>query len=92
MEGAFPIRDHTALTVTDKLVTEFICRFGCPDQIHTDQGREFESQLFKLVCNLLGIEKTRTTPYHPQSDGLEERFNRALRKMISIFVSENFDD
>lgn len=92
MEGAFPIRDHTALTVADKLVTEFICRFGCPDQIHTDQGREFESQLFKLVCNLLGIEKTRTTPYHPQSDGLEERFNRTLRQMISIFVSENFDD
>lgn len=50
MEGAFPIRDHTAITVEDKLVTEFICRFGCPDQIHTDQGRDstFETSLQSL--------------------------------------------
>lgn len=89
---AFPIRDHTAITVADKLVTNFICHYGCPDQIHTDQGREFESHLFKQVCTLLGIEKTKTTPYHPQSDGLVERFNRTLRQMLSIFVSENFDD
>lgn len=54
---AFPIRDHTALTVADKLVINFICHYGCPDQIHTDQGREFESHLFKQVCTLLGIEK-----------------------------------
>lgn len=66
----FPIRDHTALTVADKLVINFICHYGCPDQIHTDQGREFESHLFKQVFTLLGIEKTKTTPYHPQSDGL----------------------
>lgn len=89
---AFPIRDHTALTVADKLVTNFICHYECPDQIHTDQGREFESHLFTQVCTLLGIEKTKTTPYHPQSDGLVERFNRTLRQMLSIFVSENFDD
>lgn len=50
------------------------------------------------MCSLLGIEKTKTktktktTPYHPQSDGLVERFNRTLRQMLSIFVSENFDD
>ena len=67
--------DHTALTVADKLATEFISRFGVPNQIHTDQGREFESELFSELCKLLGIEKTRTTPYRPQSDGLVERFN-----------------
>lgn len=37
---------HTAQNVADKLVTEFICRYGTPLRIHTDQGREFESKLF----------------------------------------------
>lgn len=43
---AFALPDHTAQTVADKLVTEFICKFGAPYRIHTDQGREFESELF----------------------------------------------
>lgn len=46
----------------------------------------------KFACTLLGIEKNKTTPYHPQSDGLVERFNRTLGQMLSIFVSENFND
>ena len=49
---------------------------GVPDFLHTDhdQGRNFESALLKAVCTLLGVSKTRTSPYHPQSDGLIERF------------------
>ncbi|MEW8545935.1 MAG: hypothetical protein AB2693_20630, partial [Candidatus Thiodiazotropha sp.] len=70
----------------------FICRFGCPEQIHSDMGREFESSLFKEVCRLLGIKKTRTCPYRPESDGLVERFNRTLKKMLSIFCAENKRD
>ncbi|GFO46612.1 gypsy retrotransposon integrase 1-like protein [Plakobranchus ocellatus] len=45
-------------------VREFFSRFGCPLQIFTDQGRNFESNLFKLVCESLNINKSRTTPYH----------------------------
>lgn len=86
---AFALSDHTAQTVADKLVTEFICRFGVPYRIHTDQGREFESELFSQICSLLGIAKSRTTPYHPQSDGMIERFNRTLQQMLAIFVDEN---
>jgi transglutaminase/protease-like cytokinesis protein 3 len=56
---AYALKDHTALTVPDKLVTEFICRYGVPSIIHSDQGPEFESTLFKEMCRLLGIEKTR---------------------------------
>ena len=89
---AFAIPNHTAQTVADKLVTEVICRYGSPEQIHTDMGREFESGLFKEVCRLLGIKKTRTCPYRPQSDGLVERFNRTLKKMLSIFCAENKRD
>ncbi|KAK3107513.1 hypothetical protein FSP39_016272 [Pinctada imbricata] len=89
---AYPIKNHTAQTVADKLISEFICRFGVPSNIHTDQGREFESNLFKILCERLQINKTRTTPYHPQSDGLVERFNRTLLQMLTSFVSEARDD
>lgn len=91
-QEAFPVPNHTALTVADKLVPEVFCRFGCPAQIHSDQGREFESDLFKTVCEKLGINKTRTTPYRPQSDGLVERFNRTLKQMLSLFAHENPQD
>lgn len=43
---AFPLQNHTAQTVADVLIIEFICRYGTPYRIHTDQSREFESQLF----------------------------------------------
>lgn len=89
---AYAIPDHTAITVADKLMTEFISKLGCPKQIHTDQGREFESQLFATLCSKLGIDKTRTTPYRPQSDGLVELFNRTIQQMLSMFVNENRND
>ena len=72
---AYPIPNQEAKTVADKLTMDFISRYGAPMEIHTDQGRNFESQLLKDVCRLLGIHKTRTTAFRPQSDGFIERFN-----------------
>ena len=43
-------------------------RYGVPFQIHNDQGFQFEWNLFQELCNVLNIENTRTTPYHPQSE------------------------
>jgi transposase InsO family protein len=88
----YAVPDHTALTVADKLMTEFISRLGTPKLIHTDQGREFESILFSTLCQKLEIQKTRTTPYRPQSDGMVERFNRTVQNMLSMFVNENRAD
>ena len=81
--------EQSAATVAHLLATEVICRFGVPLQIHTDQGRNFESVLFKEVCRLLNIKKTWTTPLHPQSDGMVERLNRTLEAMLSKFAQEN---
>lgn len=86
---AFPIPDQGAETTAKKLVYEFIARFGAPLELHTDQGRNFESSLFKNVCKLLEITKTRTTPYHPASNGQVERFNRTLLQMIRCYVDTN---
>ena len=89
---AYPVPCITAETITNVLVNEFICRFGIPRTLHSDQGRQFESEVFQKTCALLGIDKTRTTPYHPQSDGQVERFNRTLKVMLSSYTSENQKD
>ena len=89
---AFALKDQTAYTVADTLMTQCFNLFGLPEVIHSDQGRNFESGLFKELCQLLDIEKTRTTPYHPQSDGMVERFNRTCQQMLKAFINENRDD
>ena len=73
---AFPIQDQKAETVAKCLVNEVVSRYGVPSYIHSDQDRQFESDLYQEVCFLLGIKKTTTTPCHPQSDGMVERFNK----------------
>ena len=60
-------RDQTAGRVARTLVSEFIGRFGCPLELHSDQGRNFV-RMFKEVCDLLKIVKTRTTPYRPNAN------------------------
>ena len=73
-------------------MSEFICRFGVPRQLHSDQGTNFESKVFAEVCRLLDIEKTRTTPLHPQSDGQVERFNRTLIEMLRGKIQQDQTD
>ena len=89
---AMAMPNQLAQTVADKLLNEFITIFGVPKYLHTDQGRNFESNLFQQMCLLLGIEKTRTTPFHAQSDGQVERWNRTIQQMLKAFVNKNRDD
>lgn len=89
---AYAIPDQTAETVANKIVEEFVCRYGIPEQLHSDQGRQFESELFTQMCQLLGIKKTRTTPLHPQSDGQTERMNRTLLDVLSKLCREHPSD
>ena len=86
---AYAIPNQEAATVTDKLVSNFFLRFSPPEQLHTDQGRQFESALLHEVCRSLGIQKTRTTAYHPQGDGLVERFNRTLLSMLATTAKDH---
>ena len=70
------IPNQEAKTIAEKLLNEMFFRFSLPDKLHSDQGRQFESQIIEELCKLLQINKSRTTPYHPQGDGLVERANR----------------
>ena len=86
---AYPIPNQEAVTVTQKLVNELFCRFSTPEQLHSDQGSQFESDLIAEVCKILNIRKSRTTPYHPQCDGLIERFNRTLLDMLATTCKDH---
>ena len=86
---ATPIPNQETSTVAEKLVDEVFLRFSAPEQLHSDQGRQFESQLVSEVCKPLHVHKTRTTPYHPQSDGLVERFNRTILSTLATCATDN---
>ena len=85
---AYPLPNQEATTVANVLVNEFFLRYSPPERLHSDQGRNFESAIITETCRLLGVEKSRTTPYHPQSDGLVERFNRTLLDMLATAVDD----
>ena len=89
---AYALPNHEAETVADVLVSQFFTRFGVPDELHSDQGREFESRVFQESCELLGLRKTRTTPHRPQSDGMVERFNRTLANELAKYCGEGQQD
>ena len=80
---AYAMQDEKSETVARLLVEEFVCRWGIPRQLHSDQGRQFESAVFQEMCRLLGMRKTRTTALHPQSDGQTERLNRTLLDLLA---------
>ena len=79
---AYALPNQEATTVAKKLVDKFFFRFSPPQQLNSDQGRNFESEVITEVCKLLGVVNSRTTPYHPQSDGFVERYNKTLLDML----------
>lgn len=79
---AIPIEDIKATTVAQALIKEWISRFGIPARITSDQGKQFEAELFRELNQILGIEHLRTTSYHPQSNGMIERWHRTLKASI----------
>lgn len=80
---AYPLADITADSVAKVFVDNFVFRHGCPKRILSDRGSNFTSELMLRIHSLLGIKPVFTSSYHPQTDGLTERFNRTLQDMIA---------
>jgi transposase InsO family protein len=83
-----PLPSQTAELTASAAVNEFFARFGCPFQVFTDQGRNFESKLFTSICELLQIHKARTTPYRPSANGQVERYNRSLMDTVRCYIDK----
>ena len=84
---AYALKSHTAIDVSDVLVTQFISRFGIPKQLISDQGPEFMSDVFKHLCTMLSIEKLNTSPYSPTTNGATERQNHIIQQMLAIYIT-----
>lgn len=87
---AIAVSDMTATTVVRCLVRDWIAKYGVPLRITTDQGRQFESSLFHELNKTLGIHHIRTTSYHPQANGIIERFHRTLKAALMSADTEHW--
>ena len=81
---AIPLPDQTAVCITGELVK--ISTFGHPGILHSDQGRNFESSIFAQTLQAFGVHKSQTTAYHPQGDGMVERFNQSLLQLLRAYA------
>ena len=84
-----PLERTTAEYVARAIVENWGLTIGAPDCLHTDQGSNFCSELLLEMRKIFGIEKTRTSPYHPQGKGLVERHNRVVADVISNYCANN---
>ncbi|GFY27949.1 retrovirus-related Pol polyprotein from transposon opus [Trichonephila clavipes] len=89
---AQPLKDITAETVAEAFFSSWVSRFGTPAILTTDRGRQFESSLFKALSKLLGVQKCRTTEYHPQANGMIEELHRPLKSAIKCHATERWTE
>ena len=83
---AFATSNTTATTIGDLIYANIICRYGPPKQLLSDRGANFLSRIVARLCDLFSIEKINTTAYHPQCNGLVERTNGTLIKLIRKLI------
>lgn len=87
-----PIEDMAATTVASALIETWISRYGIPSRITTDQGRQFKSTIFHELSRLLGISHLKTTGYHPQSNGMIERFHLTIKTAVTASNPDKWTD
>ena len=80
---AVPLPDQRESTVAKAFVESVVLRHGTPKSLLTDQGTNFESELMREICRLLGVSKIRTSPFHPRTDGQTERSNRTIKEWLA---------
>jgi len=82
----FPTENMLAKTIADLFVNQIVLRYGEPKRLLSDQGKNVDSNLIRDICAILGTKKVRTTPYHPQGDGLVERCNKTIIEQLKRYL------
>ena len=88
-QDALPIPNATTVEVAKALDERVFAYFGLPEILHSDRGTQFESEVLSELCDLWRVQKTRTSPYHPQSNGVVERGNRTLGDALRCLLNEH---
>ncbi|GBN37309.1 Retrovirus-related Pol polyprotein from transposon opus [Araneus ventricosus] len=89
---AIPIPDMPAKTICRAIFDTWISRFRCPSVVTSDQGSQLRSSMFVQFTRMLGTQKIKTTPYHPISNGIVERFHRHLKSAIKAHENEKWSE
>ncbi|XP_045498514.1 uncharacterized protein LOC123696400 isoform X2 [Colias croceus] len=89
---AIPLPDIQAETCARAFLSGWVARYGCPEKITTDRGRQFESDLFRSLSSLLGAVHRPTTAYHPACNGMVERFHRQLKAAIMCHKNDQWSE
>ena len=89
---AYPSKTQTALATAKLLWNKFIVHYGFPTKIISGQGCNFESKLMANLCQVAVVQKLRTSPYHPQTNGQCEQFNTTLLNMQGTLTPEQKKD
>ncbi|CAH2310412.1 SH3-containing GRB2 3-interacting 1 [Pelobates cultripes] len=84
---AFPLKTKS-VAEAGRHICSMICRYGCPKRILSDQGKEFVDQLNDQMCSILGIERSETAAYHPQTNGLDDKTNNNIKRVLTKLVKE----
>jgi transposase InsO family protein len=84
---AFPLKEKTAIAVAETLVSQFFTRYGVPLLLQTDQGKEFEAELFKELLERLGIKKVRISRQRPQGQGGVERVHQTILSLLKKILA-----
>ena len=83
---AVALPDATTNSVAQALLHKVIFPHGCRQQLLSDQGSQFRSEVLQVLSHSLGIKQVFTLPYHPQTNGLTERMNKTIKQVISAYV------
>lgn len=89
---AIPTQNQKASTTAKVLYENFFLHYGFPAVLHSDKGANFESKVIRKLCQLAGIKKSRTTPYHPMGNGMVERYNKTLLNMLGTLSEDQKSD
>ena len=83
-----PLKTITAENIAFEFRSKILLKYGIPEQILSDRGSQFTSYIFKILCKIFGIDKIFTTAYHPQTNGMIERFHRFLKERLRVIAQE----